>query len=195
MSSDISNDPKKIFGRRLRVIREGLNLKQSEFSQPLGIQEKTLSAIELGKSNTSESVLNLLESNYRINRKWLQLGEEPIFLQIEAENTSQESPYDLEINELLEGTRRVLLSGNKVAAEALSRNIRYFSQAIDAEKKLGDTTKRLEQTEEKLDKTVNTMLLMEKRLERMEKADRHKAGCQGQEVHKGSASDRAANNR
>jgi len=41
-----------------------------------------------------------------------------------------------EITDLLEGARRVLTSGNPVAFSALERNIRYFDQAVEAERQL-----------------------------------------------------------
>ena len=67
-----------------------------------------------------------------------------------------------EIVELLEGARKVLKSGNKVAFEALERNIRYFSQAIDDQKELMRLrgVKEQEKKEEAQKEIVNIRLLI-----------------------------------
>lgn len=67
--------------KNLREFRKLLNLKQDEFAKPLGITGGYISAIEKGKSNLSESVLCLIEINYRLNRKWLLKDEGEPFVQ------------------------------------------------------------------------------------------------------------------
>jgi transcriptional regulator with XRE-family HTH domain len=59
----------------LRVFRSKLNLNQKQFAKPLGITGGYISKIEKGLSDLSESVLCLIEVNYRINRNWLKTGE------------------------------------------------------------------------------------------------------------------------
>lgn len=61
--------------KNLRVFRSKLNLNQKEFAKPLGITGGYISKIEKGLSDLSESVLCLIEVNYRINRNWLRTGE------------------------------------------------------------------------------------------------------------------------
>jgi hypothetical protein len=55
-----------------------------------------------------------------------------------------------EITELLEGTKRVLKSGNAVAFDALERNIRYFDFAIQQEQRMAEMEKRLAAMEKKM---------------------------------------------
>ena len=59
-----------------------------------------------------------------------------------------------EITELLEGAKRVLMSGNKVAVEALQRNILYFSHAIEVEERESKADDRIKRLEEKCDELM-----------------------------------------
>jgi len=66
----------------------------------------------------------------KVNLHWFITGER-IF---DSKSTALDP--DPEVAELLEGARKVLTSGNPVAFDALERNIRYFSHAIDVEKRM-----------------------------------------------------------
>ena len=68
--------------------------------------------------------------NKRVNLHWFITGER-VF-----DSKSTDLDPDPEIAELLEGARKVLTSGNPIAFNALEQNIRYFSHAIDVEKRM-----------------------------------------------------------
>jgi len=71
-----------------------------------------------------------LNREFGVNLHWLLTGE------LITDNKSTELDPDPEISELLSGARNVLTSGNSIAFDALERNIRYFSHAIDVEKRM-----------------------------------------------------------
>lgn len=60
-----------ILQKNLKKLRILLNLTQDDFAYPLGITGSYVSDIERGKSNPSDSLLCLIEINYRVNREWL----------------------------------------------------------------------------------------------------------------------------
>jgi len=72
-----------------------------------------------------------------------------------------------EILELLEGAKKVLTSGNRVAFEALERNIRYFSHAVDAEKRLNESDDRTKRLEEKCDELIDEIGRLKKRVDKI----------------------------
>lgn len=68
-------------GRRIRELREILNLKQTEFAKSLNIAQPYLSVLENGERNsfTIEILLKLVEK-YNVNINWLLTGEGRVFL-------------------------------------------------------------------------------------------------------------------
>ncbi len=78
------------FGKRLRKIRELLNMNQREFAELLGISQTRLSQIEHDKHQPSIKILlPLIEQNFNIT--WLLTGEgEPFIQQKSGEKEPQE---------------------------------------------------------------------------------------------------------
>lgn len=64
-----------ILSKNLKHLRKLLNLTQEEFANNLSITGSYISDVERGKSVISNSILCLMEINYRINRDWLLKGE------------------------------------------------------------------------------------------------------------------------
>lgn len=65
---------------KFKIIRKALHLSQAEFAKPLKISDKQISAIENGRVETSQSVMELLFSSYLVNRIWWDSGEGEIFV-------------------------------------------------------------------------------------------------------------------
>ncbi|MBN2060737.1 MAG: helix-turn-helix transcriptional regulator [Deltaproteobacteria bacterium] len=72
-----------------------------------------------------------------------------------------------EVHDLLIGAKKVLTSGNKVAFDALERNIRYFSHAIEAEKRLDESRDSIKDLKEKCDEIIDKVDSLEKRMDKM----------------------------
>ena len=131
--------------RLLFIVEEKAGGKPTTFAKKAGIPPSTFQNYINGRIPHVEHLIHIREVFF-VNIDWLLSGEGEPFL-----GTKHKSKIDLdedpEITDLLEGARKVLKSGNVVAFDALERNIRYFSLAIDTEKRLQEMEKRISQIE------------------------------------------------
>lgn len=67
-------------------------------------------------------------------------GKTPVQQCIHEENASYETKASMD--ELLAAARKVLTSGNKMAAEMLEKNILYLARAVDVEKRTAKLKKK-----------------------------------------------------
>ena len=79
---------------RFREVREYLNLTQTEFATMANRTRSEISNIEYNKTSPKEEVIKAVCAAHNINRKYLELGEEPKILPEPDDDTAY-------INELL----------------------------------------------------------------------------------------------
>lgn len=104
-----------------------------------------------------------LNREFGVNLHWLLTGEG----ETEVEGRGKSIPGDPpELAELLDGARKVLTSGNPIAFDALERNIRYFSHAIEVEKRMQEVEAKLSE----MDELKRYVLGLKKQEEAREKA-------------------------
>jgi len=148
-----------IFKNNLRFIRKKIGLTQDEFAKPLNIKGTSISAMELGKSNPSNAVLELIEIKYRINRIWLKTGEGKMNMEPEPKKeiqVNEETPLykvgilddDPETAGLLSMTREILKSGTEYSV-SLAANVRSFHNAIKTEKRLNKMEEKILKMDDK----------------------------------------------
>lgn len=123
------------FFKRLTLFVDELGMTQTEFADSVGISQGYLWYVLKGKKGPSVELIAGLYNVYRDKFHWLVTGEEAVSRKDEKDTYIYKDEYP-EIADLLEGARKVLKSGNKVAYEVLERNIRYFSHAVSVEQKL-----------------------------------------------------------
>ena len=88
---------------KITTIRKALKMSQAEFSKPLGVGDKQISAIEKGRVQPSPSVMELLFAKYLVNRVWWESGTPPMFTTTPtAEPLPPASPIIAVINSELE---------------------------------------------------------------------------------------------
>lgn len=121
------------------------NGKHTVFAKKAGIPHGTFSAYIKGRVPHVEHLCRIRDT-YSINLNWLLMGDGDKYIK-ERESELDEDPV---IAELLEGAKKVLKSGNKVAFDALDRNIRYFSLAVETEKRLQTLETRMAEFEKEL---------------------------------------------
>ena len=78
---------------RIIKIRKALNVSQREFAKRIFISQTLLGAIELGKRNVNERTIQLITTEFKVNREWLLTGKGDMFVS---------PPPDLQLEKLLD---------------------------------------------------------------------------------------------
>lgn len=71
----------KEINKRVKQIRQTLNIKQKDMAKTLLIRQSSLSDIENGRVNVTERVMSALCKEFGVNINWLKTGEGDIFLE------------------------------------------------------------------------------------------------------------------
>jgi transcriptional regulator with XRE-family HTH domain len=77
------------FGKRVKEIRRRLNISQKDFASTIGISSSSLSEIESGKTKPGYEFFKNITLEYNVNNQYLHTGKGDIFLDSDAENSSQ----------------------------------------------------------------------------------------------------------
>jgi len=65
---------------RVRIIREELKIKQTEFAKKLGIPQSYLSAIEAGKKEVTAKLIGSLIEHFQVSADWIYTGKSEKFI-------------------------------------------------------------------------------------------------------------------
>ena len=136
------------FFRRLNeLIDKEAGGKHTKFAKKAGIPVSTFQSYLSERIPKPEHLIRISET-FNASIDWLLTGKGNVYLNDKTTVASVETfDDDPVISELLKGARTVLKSGNTVAFDALERNIRYFSLAIETEKRLEKLESRMSQIE------------------------------------------------
>lgn len=143
-------------GLRIWYIRKYFKLNQAEFGKSIGISGNYVSNLEKGKYEPSQPILLAIKSRYSIDPDLI-LSEDDfptdkinrLLLDKLTTTFVHQSKPEIYIEDLLNDARKILTSGNQAAIDALERNIRYFSHAIDVENRLMEIENRLAAVEKR----------------------------------------------
>lgn len=72
---------------RIKLLRQKLNLTQTEFAQKIGLQANTIATYEMGVRNPRDSNILIICREFSVNEEWLRKGSGEMFLNSE-ENTN-----------------------------------------------------------------------------------------------------------
>jgi transcriptional regulator with XRE-family HTH domain len=64
---------------RIKEIRATLGLSQREFSKRIYITQSFYGDIELGKKKINDRIIQLISSQFNVNKEWIKTGEGEIF--------------------------------------------------------------------------------------------------------------------
>jgi transcriptional regulator with XRE-family HTH domain len=64
---------------RIKEIRATLELSQREFSKRIYITQSFYGDIELGKKNINDRIIQLIATQFNVNKEWIKTGEGEIF--------------------------------------------------------------------------------------------------------------------
>ncbi|MBU5331447.1 helix-turn-helix transcriptional regulator [Anaerocolumna aminovalerica] len=65
---------------RVKTLRKTLKLSQEEFGRRLGIKKSSVSLIESGRNNLTDSMVKLICKEFNVSHLWLTVGKGNIFL-------------------------------------------------------------------------------------------------------------------
>lgn len=92
--------------RRVKQIRQELNLSQKAFAEKMGISRDVISNIEYDRTEAKEYVLRAICREYKVNFFWLTEGKGEIFIgvpEIILDEAIEEYGLDEQDKELIEG--------------------------------------------------------------------------------------------
>lgn len=69
---------------RIKELRKALGLTMKQFAEPLGLSESTISKVEKGTANLSESAIRLICSTFKVDYFWLTDGDGEMFVNTTA---------------------------------------------------------------------------------------------------------------
>ena len=78
---------------RIKKVRTALNASQREFAKRIFISQTLLGAIEVGNRNVNERTIQLITTEFKVNREWLLTGKGEMFVS---------PPPDLQLEKLLD---------------------------------------------------------------------------------------------
>ena len=70
---------KNNIGTRVKRVRLHVDETQQAFSERTGVTQSFLSNVEKGKSSPTDSMIDLIGINYKVNKNWLQTGNGSMF--------------------------------------------------------------------------------------------------------------------
>jgi transcriptional regulator with XRE-family HTH domain len=64
---------------RIKELRTALKLSQRDFSKHIYISQGAYAEIELGKQNVNNRIIQLISTQYNVNKNWITRGEGAMF--------------------------------------------------------------------------------------------------------------------
>jgi transcriptional regulator with XRE-family HTH domain len=131
---------KKIFGDRIRTIRQHLKIAQNIFAEELKTSAGYISEIESGKTNPGIDLMEALKNVYHVNINWLLTGIGGMFETShisEYEGVAEQiGNYEPDIDQLLKAAEDILRSDNETVKSALKSNIIAFHYTVKCDKEI-----------------------------------------------------------
>ena len=139
-------DQKKIIIR----LKQAQNIKHDkDLAKLLGLSQKNFNNRKQ-RGSLLEPLLDwVIHQRVDLNLHWLLTGEGEIY---NKDRANRDLPA--EVQELLEEAKKVLISGNQRAYDALKSNIQFFAEALDTEPERNELKDRLMVLEDKVDRLM-----------------------------------------
>ena len=124
---------------RVKIVRKILNISQRDFARRIYISQALLGAIELGGRNVRERTIQLISTEFNVNKEWLLTGNGEMFFA---------QPVDLQKEKLLD------------IFQQLDKTLRDYllEQSKGLLKIQKEKIKNLETSEEESDDALNSSL-------------------------------------
>jgi transcriptional regulator with XRE-family HTH domain len=110
--------------QRIREVRITLSLSQRDFAHNIFISHTMLGNIELGKRNINDRIIQLITSQFKVNKDWLLTGKGDMF---------SETPPDLQFEKLYELFKQLNKPLKDCLLEQLKSLLKFQKENIDKE--------------------------------------------------------------
>lgn len=87
-------------GLRVKELRKTLNLSQKDFGEKIGLKSNTISDIENGKYNLTESNIKLICKEFHVEYIWLTTGQGDMFI---SDSDKDNEDYQVLIDNIMTG--------------------------------------------------------------------------------------------
>lgn len=68
--------------KRLKKLRQALDMTQQEFAERIGVKRNTIAQYETGRNEPISAVFSLICKEFNVNEEWLKTGEGEMFNQM-----------------------------------------------------------------------------------------------------------------
>lgn len=155
---------------RVRLLRNQLNMTQTDFGSKISVTQNHLSGVEIGRRDVSERMIKIICLEFNVNEEWLRHGDGEIFVQTDTfsldDYANKNNLSNLEIDiiksymELDSDIRKTLMNNLKMI---FNKNNEVSATIVDNEE--DDINAELEKyrLELEAEKKVRTLSVSEER--------------------------------
>lgn len=115
--------------KRLKELRETLNLTQKEFAAKIEMGQTNLAMIEVGRRNLTERTLKLICSEFNVNEIWIRTGEGNIFKENKNINTTDRELLEIILSKQNEILKKIDID-KEITLEELDKIIIFPSESV-----------------------------------------------------------------
>lgn len=130
---------------RFKMLRLSLKLSQEEFGRRLGVTKSTISNIETGRFNLTDSMIKLICSEFTLREQWLRTGNGEMYSEVSIDEKYKKaakaiSDGDSDLDRIVQRTLIYYYEMDPESKAALLNYIQSISALLPAKKSLVDKT-------------------------------------------------------
>ena len=130
---------------RFKMLRLSLKLSQEEFGRRLGVTKSTISNIETGRFNLTDSMIKLICSEFTLREQWLRTGNGEMYSEVSIDEKYKKAAKAIpdggsDLDRIVQRTLIYYYEMDPESKAALLNYIQSISALLPAKKSLVDKT-------------------------------------------------------
>lgn len=135
---------------RFKMLRLSLKLSQEEFGRRLGVTKSTISNIETGRFNLTDSMIKLICSEFTLREQWLRTGNGEMYSEVSIDEKYKKaakaiSDGDSDLDRIVQRTLIYYYEMDPESKAALLNYIQTISALLPVKKSLFDEAPEVEE--------------------------------------------------
>lgn len=124
---------------RIKAVRKGAGLKQSEFAERLGIKTSTVTSYETGLRVPSDAIVTSICREFRVSETWLRTGAGEMFLPMDDDEELAQVMAEIKLSsdELIRTIIKSYWRLDDKGKAAIRQLVSDLAAAVDKEKAPG----------------------------------------------------------